>query len=139
MSHGVTLTLIVPEPFEKALKSIRRALNNGDLRIPMELDMSGRINRELGIALAPCRSLWVDNPILLLEAVALDRLAAVFIPLHLVVSGRGPQTLVHLLSPASVQGSALPAAAKAPINKLQSRILRSLEHISTRQSIQLSA
>ncbi len=52
MSHeSSTLSFIIPETFEKALKLIRRALKNEGLKISMELDVSRRLRRELGIGL----------------------------------------------------------------------------------------
>ena len=68
-----TLEFVVPEPFGKATKLIRRTLTEAGISITMELDASGRIRRELGVELAACRILCVDHPFFLLEAMALGR------------------------------------------------------------------
>ena len=73
-----TVTFMVPAPFEKALGLIRQALNERDLGIAAELDISGRISQELGIDLIPCRVLCVDHPQLLQQAIAFDASAERF-------------------------------------------------------------
>ena len=92
------VTLIVRHPLNEALRSIRRALAEEGLGIAADLDMAGRIRKALRIDFPPCRVLCVDCPVALLEALALDRSAAVLLPLHLVVTGQDGLTLVHLLN-----------------------------------------
>ena len=96
-----TATLIMQQPVNEALKMIRRALAEGGLAIAADLDMASRIGKALRIDFPPCRVLCVDCPVALLEALALDRSAAVLLPLHLVVAGQDGFTLVHLLNPAA--------------------------------------
>jgi uncharacterized protein (DUF302 family) len=133
MTEPATISFIVPDSFEGAIKLIRQALTECGLNILVELDLSGRINQELGIALAACRVLCVDSPLFLLEALSLDGAAAVFLPAHVVVSEQRMQTVVHLLSPASIQSGGLPVSAKIPVSKLQEQLSRALEHIAMRQ------
>ena len=133
-SEPATTMYSLADHYERALKLVRAALVKEGLEVPLELDVSGRIRRELGIALAPCRVLCVDCPFLLLEAVTLDAAAAVFLPLHVVVSAHGSQTFVHLLSPASTQDHALPVGLKVPISKLHARVSRVLERMGVRQA-----
>ncbi|HSW51540.1 MAG TPA: DUF302 domain-containing protein [Bryobacteraceae bacterium] len=125
---------VIPEPFERALRLLRESLAKEGLAVPMELDLSGRMRKELGIALAPCRVLCVDSPMATVQAMAIDSACAVFLPLHLVVSGRGPQTLVHLASAAALRSMDLPAGVKAPIRNLQTRLSLLLQRIGGRQS-----
>ena len=133
MTEPATISFIVPDSFEGAIKLIRQALTECGLNILVELDLSGRINQELGIRLAACRVLCVDSPLFLLEALSLDGAAAVFLPAHVVVSEQRMQTVVHLLSPASIQSGGLPVSAKIPVSKLQEQLSRALEHIAMRQ------
>jgi uncharacterized protein (DUF302 family) len=114
-----TATLIMRQPLNKALRLIRRALAEGGLEIAADLDMAGRNRKALRIDLPPCRVLCVDCPVALLEALALDRSAAVLLPLHLVVAGQDGLTLVHLLNPAAALYSGLPVTARAAVSKLQ--------------------
>ena len=128
-----TITFVVPQPLNEALKSIRRALAEEGLDIAAELDLAGRIRKALRIDLPPFRVLCVDCPVALLEALALDRSAAVLIPLHLVVAGQDGTTLVHLLSRSAALYSGLPVTARAAVSKLQARVAQAIESISVRQ------
>jgi hypothetical protein len=56
--------------------------------------------------------LLIDCPLLLLEAVALDRSAAVFIPLHVVVAGDQRSGCVHWAHPADSMGLRAPRVVK---------------------------
>jgi uncharacterized protein (DUF302 family) len=129
-----TETLIMQQPVTEALKVIRRALAQEGLEIAADLDMAGRIRKAFRIDLAPCRVLCIDCPVVLLEALALDRLAAVLLPLHLVVEGHDDLTLVHLLSPAAALYSGLPVTARAAVSKLQARVAHAVESVSVRQN-----
>jgi uncharacterized protein (DUF302 family) len=112
---------------------VREALARTELSVTAELDVSDRIQRQLGLGLAPCRILLVDSPYLLLEAVALDRSAAVLLPLHVVVAGRGTQTVMHCLNPPALAGAELPAGTAAPLARLQTQLERVLESVAIRQ------
>jgi len=127
------ITLIVRQPPNQALRSIRRALAEGGLEIAMDLDLGGRIGKALRIDFPPCRVLGVDCPVALLEALALDRSAAVLLPLHLVVAGQDGFTLIHLLNPAAALYGGLPVTARAAVSKLQARVAQAVESVSTRQ------
>ena len=128
-----TATLVMRKPPDEALRLIRRALAEGGLEISADLDLTGRIRKALRIDLPPCRVLCVDCPVALLEALALDRSAAVLLPLHLVVAGQNGLTLVHLLNPAAALYSGLPVTARAAVSKLQARIAQAVGSISIPQ------
>lgn len=130
-----TNTYVIPEPFERALKQLREMLNRDGFGIPMELDVAGRIRRELGVSLAPCRILCVDHPMALVEAIAIDPSGALFLPLRMVVAGRGPQTLVHLTGISIGELSGVPPAAKDSIVKLRNRLSMLLQAIGGRQPL----
>lgn len=128
-----TATLIMQQPVNEALKMIRRALAEGGLAIAADLDMASRIGKALRIDFPPCRVLCVDCPVALLEALALDRSAAVLLPLHLVVAGQDGFTLVHLLNPAAALYNGLPVTARAAVSRLQARVAQAVESVSTRR------
>lgn len=130
-----TATLIMQRPLNDAVKLIRRALADGGLEIAADLDLASRIRKALRIDLPPCRVLCVDCPVALFEALALDRSAAVLLPLHLVIAGHDGLTLVHLLNPAAALYSGLPVTARAAVSKLQARVAQAVESISTRQNL----
>jgi hypothetical protein len=112
MESAERFTCLIQEPFERALTSIREAMVKEDLRVPMELDVAARTNRELGVGLAPCRLLFVDCPVLLLEAATLDLATVAPFPLHVAVAGLGRRTSVHVTGPSGVSN----AAASSPLN-----------------------
>jgi uncharacterized protein (DUF302 family) len=119
----------IAAPFETALKLIRSALLHEDLRISREFDVADIARRQPGLNLAPCRILCVDSPLLLLEAMALDPSAAVFLPVHMVISADGPNTQVYWLDPASIQGKRLPVGAMLPLRALHARIAAAMERM----------
>jgi uncharacterized protein (DUF302 family) len=115
--------------YETALKLIRSALFHEDLRISREFDIADIARGQRGVNLAPCRILCVDSPLLLLEAMALDPSAAVFLPLHIVISADGPKTQVYWFNPAGIQSKRLPVGAMLPLRALQTRIVKAMERI----------
>jgi uncharacterized protein (DUF302 family) len=119
----------IAAPYETALKLIRSALLNEDLRISREFDLTDIAGEQPGMNLAPRRILCVDSPLLLLEAMALDPSAAVFLPLHIVISADGPNTQVYWLNLASVQSKRLPVGAMLPLRALHARIVKAMEKI----------
>ncbi len=68
----------------------------------------------------------------MLETTAIDRASGIFIPLHLVVSGAGDRTLIHMLNLEYIRHSDLPIGVRAPALDLQRQILRSLGRIAER-------
>lgn len=128
-------TYILQEPYEKALKLLRTELENEGLRVPVEMDVSGEIREELGLDLRPCRVLYVCCPWLLLQAAVMDRSAVAFLPLRLVVSGRGLQTVVRLLGSANQQDSSLDRRVSVLASTLLDRVQRIVEKICAPQLV----
>ena len=129
-----TATLIMDRPANEALREIRRALAEAGLGIAADLDMAGRVRKTLRIDIPPCRVLCVDCTVSLLEALTLDRSAAVLLPLHLVVAGQDSLTLVYLLTPSAALYSGLPVAARTAMSKLQARVTSAVESVAIRQN-----
>jgi uncharacterized protein (DUF302 family) len=119
----------IAAPYETALKAIRSALLHEDLRISSEFDVAAIAREQPRMNHAPCRILCVDSPLLLLEAMALDPSAAVFVPVHIVISADGPKTQVYWLNPASIQSKRLPVGAMLPLRALQARIAAAMKRI----------
>jgi hypothetical protein len=80
------ITYVYAETFEKSLKIIRSTLQEVQLCISWEYDISTKIKQKLGVGLAPCTILYVDCPFLLLEALAFDGRTAAIFPFHVLVS-----------------------------------------------------
>jgi uncharacterized protein (DUF302 family) len=126
---------LIPRPCAKAAKILREALNAVDLEILAELDLSERIERKLGIKLAPCTVWMVNSPTLLLEALTLHKAAPLYIPVRIVLSARGSATGVHILNFPPSYDSRLPPGIRASLSKLQIRITQALEAVSKPESI----
>ncbi len=127
-----TAAFIIQSPFDPALSRIRRALRDDQLSIAAEIDTAHRVRRALEIYVAPCRILLIDNPAFSLETTAIDRASGTLIPLHLVISGSGNRTLVHMLNLEHVRQSDLPIGIRAPVLDLQRQVLRTLGRIAER-------
>ncbi len=119
-------TCTISAPFVTGIKLVRDALLGAGLSILGEFDVSGSLSREAGAMSTQSRILYVDSPLLLFEALALDRAAAVFLPLHVLVSANGPETSVCWVNPAAAFGARLPAGAAVPLDEMQSRVARAL-------------
>jgi hypothetical protein len=90
VSDAGTNVYSIPEPYVDAIRSVRVAIKRRRLRIVSELDVSLRIEKTLGIRLLPCRILYVWPHQSL--ATDVDPVAAVALPLHVVVACRGTHT-----------------------------------------------
>lgn len=135
-----TATLIMYRPATEALREIRRALAEAGLGIAADLDIAGRVRKSLRIDIPPCRVLCVDCTVALLEALTLDRSAAVLLPLHVVVAGQDGMTVVYLLKPSAALYGGLPVTARAAVSKLQARVASAVESVAIRQnSVEISA
>jgi hypothetical protein len=130
-------TRIIPEPFEKTVLLIRRLILNAGLSIVGEFDISGEMYFQHGIAGRSCTVLLVDTPILLFEAIALDRGAAVFLPVHVVISGdRGP-SYVHWANPITSSRLRPPAPAKGPLEDLCALLDKTLSELPQASGVDL--
>jgi len=104
---------------ERCVASLRRALLADGLTVVDAVNISGN----------GCVALLVDSADLLFEAVALDRGAAVLVPVHVVVMGDGHSSRVHWANPMTVSGLRAPAPARAPIERLCARVRQTLSKL----------
>lgn len=122
-------TRMVPERLDKAVTAVRRLLEDAGLRVVDELEI-GQCLSDANIPGQPCRILLVDTPVLLFESIALDRAAAVFLPVHIAVCGNSESTSVHWANPVVSAGLRPPAPAKGPLEVLCARITEALAPLS---------
>jgi uncharacterized protein (DUF302 family) len=137
MDETTSVTFRINQPHAAALKLVRKELAGVGLRISVELDIARRIRREMGAAVAPCVVLFVDDPVLLLEATVCHREASVFIPQRVVVSGKAHYTEVHVR--AETTESWLPAGIREPLQQIRSRILRALSGVAEHELVPVGA
>jgi uncharacterized protein (DUF302 family) len=126
------LTYTIAERFDKVLKLIRTALAETELTVAGELDPAESVNGKPGNKAVRSRILLVDCPLLVFEALALDRAAAVFFPLHVLVSAAGDRTQVSVVNPAALFDARLPVGAAEPMERLQARVALALESVLLR-------
>lgn len=121
---------MVPENFVKSIPLIRRLLADAGLSIVGEFDVSAEPYLQLAAAGRSCVVLLVDTPALLFESIALDRAAAVFLPVHVVISGGRDTTYVHWANPMMSSGLRPPTPAKIPLENLCARVTQALSGLS---------
>ena len=127
---SVRQTFVIEERFDKAIRLIRSALERQELSIAGEIDMDRRSDLHLRKRPAASRLLLVDSPLLLFEALALDRAAGVFFPVHLLVSAHGDQTDVSCVELTSLFDVRLPTGSSQPLADLRNRITIALESLT---------
>ena len=104
---------------------VRQRLSDAGLSIAGEFDVSGEPHFQTSGHLS-CVVLLVDTPGLLFECIAIDRGGAVFLPVHIVISGDRESTHVHWANPITISGLRPPMPAKGPLEDLCARIGRAL-------------
>lgn len=129
-----TATYSVSEPFELAVKSLRKVLADANLKLAGELDMSSRIRQTLLIDTAPCRVLFVAATPASFGELGADPCAAALTPLHIVVSARGSQTEIHLLRALPAHNISLDQPTMEVFRRLQARIAQAVERIAMRST-----
>jgi len=122
-------TYVIEERFDRALKLIRNAMEKRELSVAGEFDVTGRFVPDSGKELNRSKLLLVDCPLLLFEALVLDRAAGVFFPLHVLVSAHGDQTQAVCVEPPTLFGVRLPVGAAQPLEKLRNRVAMALESV----------
>jgi uncharacterized protein (DUF302 family) len=126
------LSFRIEQPYDVALRTVRLALAQHGLRTPAELDVATRIREELGAGVAPCTVLYVDDPVLLLEAVVFNRSAALLIPQPLALTGNSRHTEVFVRNPDLPPGE-VPETVRGPLLHLQARMTQAIESVGERQ------
>lgn len=130
-----TITYSIAEPFQQALKSLRRVLLARGLKVDGELNVSSRIRQKLLIGTSPCVVLLISPSAALRKALASDSCAAGLAPLHVVVSCRGLHSEVHVLRLLPILSGLSDKRAVAAVNQIQAEILQAVEKIGMRETL----
>ena len=128
------VTFIIDEPFDVALRMLRRALAREGLRVPCEVDTSARLKKELGVGLKDSIVLYVDTPILLLEATVLNLAGSLYVPEPVVLSSSGAQSVVVVRSIKPILDDAFSNSVREAITQLHERILKAIQTIGQREA-----
>lgn len=121
------------EPFKRAVGSVRSALVSRGLRVVGQLDVSKRVQTSLGIGLPPCRLILVMPN--LITTAGLHPGATDLLPLHIVVSGRGLQTEIHVQNAVRASDDTVGPDLGNPVVETQMKVSRALESIAMRMSL----
>jgi hypothetical protein len=133
--EGRIVAFTVDEPFDVALRMLRRALAMESLRVPCEVDAAARVKQELGVGLRKNVVLYVDDPIRLLEATVMNPAGGLFIPEPVVLSSvdqRSCRVSVRSMEP--LFSSDLPASLKGSVANLHERVLTAIQKIGQKQT-----
>ena len=121
------------EPFERAVESVCHSLKSYGLQVAGQLDVSRRVERALGIVLPPCRIVFVlPNPSRS-NTCGIHPWAAIFLPLHVVISGTDAQT--EILVQNRVHADPQARALFGPVMETQTQICEAIDAIATRPSM----
>jgi len=135
MSTPTGNTWAIPEPFAKCVPLVRRLLLDAGLSVVEEFDISAASYVQLRAGSSSCVVLLVDTPVLLFEAIALDPGAAVFLPVHVVISGDREMSQIHWTNPALASGLRPPVQAKGPLEELCARVNQALAELSPAEEL----
>jgi len=125
-------TYVIAEDFDKALKLVRHALAERELGVTSEWDTIENRCGGFGQKLQRSRLLLVDSPILMFEAMALDRAAGALFPLHVLLSADGDRTQAIFVEPTTLFALRPPVGAAGPLEEMKSRIRAALESAAAR-------
>ena len=132
-SETGTITFSTPGSFADVLRSVRLALDRRGLRIVSELDVAERVKQSLGMRVPPCKVLCVwPNPSLAKDVYPA---AAVVLPLHVVVTSRGQQTDICVLSRIQADTGNTDDFLRSTVRSTLAAVLLSLATISMRPSL----
>ena len=123
------------EPFDRAVESVLRSLTNRGLRVVGQLDVSGRVERSLGIVLQPCRIVFVLPDSTSLSTASIHPWAAIFLPFHIVISGNDAQTEIQVQNRVHTGLEAAAPALVTPVMETQAQISEAVEAIAMRPSL----
>lgn len=128
------LSFTIGQPFDVALRMLRRALAMESLRVPCELDTSARVKQELGVGLKHNVILYIDDPIRLLEATVMNPAGGLFIPKAVVLSGTGSESRVSVRSMDPAFATGLPVSFRAAVANLHERILAAIQRVGQKDT-----
>ena len=130
------VSFTIDEPFDVALRMLRRALAREGLRVPCEVCTSGRLRTEWGVGLKDTIVLSVDAPLLLLEATVFSVAATLYVPEPVALSACSPhrcKAVVRSIKP--LLDESLPATVRQALLLLHERILNAIQAIGQREAV----
>lgn len=133
MNFECSDTLVLNQPYDQARRRILAALKEQGLQVAFDFDVAGGILRSSGVRLPKCSVLGVGCPYQLLEAFVADAAAALYFPLHVVLSEHGAETQVRILAPQTLREAGVAPAISIPVHRTLRRIRDTLVLVGARQ------
>ncbi|HRJ17384.1 MAG TPA: hypothetical protein PLF84_00005 [Bryobacteraceae bacterium] len=129
MNLECSYTLVLNQPYDQARRRMLTTLKEQGLQVAFDFDVASGILRSAGVRLPKSSVLGVGCPYQFLEAVVADGAAAVFFPLHVVLSEHGPDTQVRILAPQALRAAGVTPAISIPVHRTLRRIREALASI----------
>ncbi len=132
--QGRVIAFTIDQPFDVALRMVRRALAMEGLRVPCEFDTAARVKQELGVGLKENVVLYVDDPIQLLEATVMHPAGGLFVPEPLVLSSAKQGSRLSVRSVGPQLAVDLPASVRGAVANLHERILAAVGRVARKET-----
>ena len=126
---------LIDQPFDTALRMLRRSLAKERVRVVHEFDTAARVKQELGVGLKQNVVLYVEDPIQLLEATVMHPAGGLFVPEPVVLSSIGKTARVSVRSIDPVFASELPASVRGAVANLHERVLAGIARIASKETV----
>ena len=128
------VSFVMDQPFDEALRMLRRVLALDGLRVPLEFDTTASVRQDLGVDLKQHRVLYVDDPIRLLEATIVNDAGGLYVPEPVVLSRTDPGCRVSVKSIEPVWASDLPVSLRGAVSDLHERIVMAVQRIAQKET-----
>lgn len=129
MIFECSYTLVLTQPYNRARRRILAALRDQGLQLAFDFDVASGILRSAGVKLPKSSVLGVGCPYQFLEAFVADAAAAVFFPLHVVLSEHGAETRVRILALQTLREAGVTPAISIPVHRTLGLIREALVSI----------
>lgn len=129
MNLEFSYTLVLSQPYVQARRRILAMFKEQGLQVAFDFDVASGILRSVGVSLPKSSVLGVGCPYQFLEAIVADGAAAVFFPLHVVLSEHGLETQVRILAPQALRSAGVTPAISIPVHRTLRRIREVLTSI----------
>lgn len=126
MSHECSSALVLPYPYDQARRRILTTLKEQGLQVAFNFDVASGIVHSALVRLPKSSVLGVACPYQFLGAVVADGAAAVFFPVHVVLSEHLLETHVRILAPQVLRAASVTPAIAIPVHRTLRRILEAL-------------
>jgi hypothetical protein len=117
------------------MEAVCESLRSRGVRIAGHMDVACRIERTLGIALAPCRILFVLPDSASWRGGAIHPWAASFLPIHVVISECGRHSEVDIQNRLQTVPGELAPGVFGPVTEAQRQVSEAVEAVAAKPSL----